>query len=179
MRGRKCLVNENMAVMTNVRSRWTGPPEFEDLRTWVDEPTLVRHLFETLDTVAHNSGADPSEDSLPVGGPRILLTILTYAYAVNLFASDDIERLIAVDPRLRYLTARTFPTAQQLRRFRRDRRVLLERSLGGLIHRAWESRFSKDLDRQAADADMDAQLTRAAQQRIDHAVLIDSMALDI
>jgi Transposase domain (DUF772) len=158
----------------------------EDLRAWLDEASLVRLVFEALHTVEeaeHRLGST----CLPPGPPRLLLTVLTYAYAIGLSGSEEIQRRIPADPQLRYLCAKTAPSASDLRGFRRRHRVLLLRSLSQLFKLAWISR-ARMLAWETAEwlspltdwskEDLQRLLDGAAERRIGDAVLADTMALD-
>ena len=113
----------------------------EDLRDWLDEAALVRLVFEALHTVEQDVEHLPSPKQLATGSPRLLLTLLTYSYGIGLYDSAAIERRIAVDPQLRYFSARTTPSANVLRGFRRYQRPFLQQSLSRLIQLAWNTRL--------------------------------------
>ena len=67
----------------------------DDLRQWLDARTLVGLVFDAVHTVLDQVADEPSP--LPVGNPRVLLTVLTYSYAIGLFASDETEAHVPTD----------------------------------------------------------------------------------
>ena len=158
----------------------------EDLREWMDESTLVHLLFEALHPVDPD-GLD-SAKGLPLGSPRILQTVLTYSYATGLYSSEEIERRILREVQLRYLAAKSCPSSNDLRRFRRLNRPYLQRSLSRLFLLAWEHLTPQSLaesdslllaDQAIALESVVRLFELDAQRRIDSAVLADTMALDV
>src|SRR5881296_3307471 len=65
--------------------------------------------------------------------PKTLLALLTYAYALGIYASTDIENMMRVDVNFRQLCGNEFPEWKVLRRFRRYNldavRACLEKTL--------------------------------------------------
>ncbi len=166
--------------MNQLKSHWPGLPEVPgDLRTWVQEPALVPMVFAAVQEI-QNPDAGRKHGPLPAGLPRVLLTTLTYAYGVGILASDEIELRTRTEAQFRYLSARMFLSAQQLRRFRRDHRPWVHLSLGRLMQRTWEARFcGLETWGDFGGPDLEAFFARAADERIHSAVLMDSMAMDI
>lgn len=166
--------------MNQMNFHWPGLPEVPgDLRTWVKEPEFVPLVFGAVQEVLDGE-ANGRLRLLPAGVPRVLLTTLTYAYGVGILTSDEIELRTRTEIQLRYLSARMFVSAQQLRRFRREHRPWVTLSLGRLMQRTWEARFTGvDAWGDFGGPDLEAFFTKAAEERINSAVLMDSMALDI
>jgi hypothetical protein len=158
----------------------------EDLRAWVEEPKLVRLTLEALETVQSSDVQAAENHALPLGLPRVLLTLLTYGYGIGLLSSDQLEAQIPHDPQLLYLAARACPTGSLLRQFRRHHRGLLLQSLSALLQLVWETHATCGGMEPPAPRKirLDAASTwptlfeRAAQWRIDQAILADTMALD-
>ncbi len=149
----------------------------DDLRQWIDARTLVSCVLEAVQaTVQVPDQALP--ETLPLGRPRMLLTILTYSYAVGLLGSDEIAHQIVVDPELGYLSAKSEPTPSELRHFRRYHRAMLQWSLSHLLERAWKARPDFSLSKCRDQGLIDRAAGQAAEQRINQAVLTDTMALD-
>jgi hypothetical protein len=68
---------------------------------------------------------------------KTLLSLLTYCYGVGIYNPADIERAIEHDPAGSYLAARTFPTGDALRQFRKDHRSLLSQSMVRFFEIVW------------------------------------------
>ena len=60
---------------------------------------------------------------------KILLTLLTYCYARRIYSAAEIESRTYNDPVVRYICARHYPTAAQIRNFRRDHKELVTQAL--------------------------------------------------
>jgi hypothetical protein len=174
------LVSNNKRFMVESRSLWPGLPEVPgDLRSWLPEPAFLQRVFESVEEVQNLSAMRPF-GTLAAGRPRVFLTTLTYAYGAGVLPSDEIELRIRTDPQLRYLSARTSPAAQELRKFRREHRVWVEQAVQRLIRRAWEAHTPEtDVSGDFGGPDLEAYFADAASERINRAVLLDSMALDV
>lgn len=72
------------------------------------------------------------EDGKPLAQ---LLTLYTYALARNWVGSEEIVARVPEDGCLRYLAGRPFPTAEGLRRFRRDHPALVRSAFAYLVSR--------------------------------------------
>ncbi len=120
-----------------------------------------------------------------------MLTALTYCYATNLYESADVERATTADPIVRYLCAGARCGRDDIRRFRRQHRELVTVCLARTLALASHSRLCLDDDLRLSDGRMEwwtldqpslghveSPFLRIAEQRVDHAVLLDSMALD-
>lgn len=121
-----------------------------------------------------------------------MLTILTYSYAVGIYASEEIEAAISSDPKLRYLSAGARPGRHDLRRFRRQSKRIIHQALTKVFQSAWEFTLRsvakiphtdfewRDLSRASEHSETESAFlfVQAAEDRIDQAVLWDSMALD-
>lgn len=152
----------------------------EDLREWIEPDVLVCLLFDAM-----HAGSDNRHVTL--GSQRTLLTLLTYGYGVGLLSSDEIERQVLADRHMIYLAARSCPSANDLRRFRRLQRAGIEMCLSKFIGSAVRYQQSKIQPERAWRAggaflphgqDLDQFFLAAAASRIDEAILLDSMALD-
>jgi hypothetical protein len=119
-----------------------------------------------------------------------LLALLTYAYALGVYASSDIEAMMRADRNFRHLCAGEFPRWQLLRRFRRANadaiRGCLEQTFkiiskadrnpdvySGVIRSEWIQMGN----RQGESWD-DVQTAAEAGERLERAVWIDNMAMD-
>lgn len=122
--------------------------------------------------------------------PRTLLALLTYAYALGVYASSEVEAMMRADANFRRLCGGEFPHEHALKRFRRANadaiRNCLEQTLKiiskgernqpvyvGVLRSAWK----RDGNQQGESWD-DVQIAAEATERVDRAIWIDSMALD-
>ena len=108
-------------------------------------------------------------------GPRTLLTLLSYCYARDIFASADVEDLLRRDAIFRQLCNNEFPDARLIRRFRRENREALQCCLAGVL-RAIGVKSQQAAPGHEMNQKEDAE--EEACRRIMKAVFIDSMALD-
>jgi hypothetical protein len=191
-------MNVNLMLM-NQRSRGTAGPELPprtalatlpaDLRQWVNESVLVGWVLELVADAleGHAPAASIVEDGPPAA---TMLTVLTYCYATARYGFDEIESATATDRTIHYLCAGHFVTSSTIRRFRRVHRVLLHACLTRLLRRAWRHRFGRtDLLEESnlpsarsmgsADDSFTYRLAAVAEQKIQQAILADSMALDV
>lgn len=106
-----------------------------NLTDWINPCDLVGVVLtvvQSVDDVKLESTADMSEARfLP---PRLMLTLLTYCYAVGMNGSREIQRQSQVDEALRYLCVRQHPKADFLRRFRNRNREALAGCLAAVLY---------------------------------------------
>ena len=148
----------------------------EDLRAWLSGRTLAGLVVEASQMVEH--GSTQSENDSISENKRVALHVLVYSYATGLFASEAIHKQIALDPLLVELAANSAPSADEFRRFRRNRRPLLLRTLARLLQLAWHGEFDSASPRVGADLETERVFERAAETRITQAALTDMIALD-
>jgi hypothetical protein len=152
----------------------------EDLRAWMGERELLKLAFEALHVLEEGSEMSPDAARPEPGAPRVLLTLLTYCYAAGIYSSDEIEAQVPNDPQLAYLCAKTLPLANRLRHFRRYHREFVVKSLSELLQLAWKSHPQNCGPLRAAHdtRQFESFFRRAAEQRVQEAILEDTMALD-
>jgi hypothetical protein len=122
--------------------------------------------------------------------PKTLLALLTYAYALGIYASSDIETMMRADINFRELCGHEFPRWKLLRRFRRSNidavRSCLAQTLkiilksdrnhnvcSGVVRSEWMrlgERQGESCDELLIDAEVN--------DRLERAIWIDSMAMD-
>src|SRR6267154_3709153 len=104
-----------------------------DLSAWVSRETLLDWIREELASVEHEQLASRST----------LFMLLSFAYAIGLFDSDEVARACHADPFLAQLCTneRNVPWAQEVREFRRKNRGALIPILKRLLIRAAEEHF--------------------------------------
>jgi hypothetical protein len=180
------------AMCTLTRERSIEDHALADVSRWFGKGALVSLILDVVSSV-DRPPAPTDEATRPEREPqpRWLLTVLTYCYATGLYESADVERATTADPVVSYLCAGTRPARNDIRRFRRQHRELVAVCLARTLALASHSRLCIDDDLWLADERMEwwrleqpsleyieSPFLRIAEQRIDHAVLLDSMALD-
>ncbi len=119
-------------------------------------------------------------------------TVTPLSLREAIYASEEIEARIAFDSKSRYWSAGARPTWQDLRRFRRQKRHFIHEALSRTLQAAWEFRLwtgTKMLPMESdgfdllvaidyADSERASRFAMTADDRINQAVLWDSMALD-
>jgi hypothetical protein len=145
---------------------WTGPRLAEAAR---------RAARRTMDS----SWAGLLDAPAAAGEPDDVLTLLTYCYLAGVFHSSDAARRPQHDEALAFLRGRGGFTPEELRRFRRrERRALNDALTHALLLLAGTG------GAEAAGAGPRLNFRRLepyyleAQDRIDRAIVLDSMALD-
>ncbi len=73
--------------------------------------------------------------------PEVLLSVLVFAYATQLYVSEEITSACHQDPVLRSLCRGKVPFAEELTHFRRTHRLLVENVLAQLLIRAVREKF--------------------------------------
>jgi transposase len=108
-----------------------------DLTEWIDAQTIRAWVNEEIDTLDWSNPELKKELALhPNLRPRELLTILSYAYAVGIYESEEISRLCTTDRTFRELSGKEVPSHRGLERFRRENRGLLKWILVQVFKRA-------------------------------------------
>jgi hypothetical protein len=169
----------------------TPGPLPTDLRRWVSEPVLVAWVLGIVADLISQHRQTP-ESPLSERHPPLptMLTVLTYCYVTGRYPSDEIEGAALTDRTVRYLCANHFVASTAVRRFRRVHRGLLRFCVLSLYRRAWHHRFGLtegasnlppgpgrgESQREAALSDLFA---TAAEEKIQHAILADTMAMDV
>lgn len=104
-----------------------APPPPADLRQWVEECQLIQLVLEAVQQTLPDGTQAVADVAAP--NARMLLTLLTYCYAADVLASEDVEWAAQNDPAVRYIGGSSPPDTNRLRRFRRANRALLEACL--------------------------------------------------
>ncbi len=112
-----------------------------DLGEWVDKSTLVRWIVEDIETL---DWENPELKELLQRRlnyqPRMLLQLLTYAYATGAFGADEVE-LAFYDKAFGPLGWNKPPNLRAIQRFRRENRGLIKWTLVQLLRRAVRSKI--------------------------------------
>jgi hypothetical protein len=152
-------VEERLSVPWNI-AEWV---DNETIRAWVEEeigaldwsnPEVIRFLEEN-----------------PNFRPRVLLTILAYAYSTGHYESDEISHLCATDAMLRAICGHPAPSKRALERFRRDNRGLLKSLLAQILKRALRAKYG--LNTAVLPPGLKHHLVELATERLDVARHMD------
>jgi hypothetical protein len=169
--------HERLSMFTTDHSLLEGMSLPEDLRQWLPERSLVHLALEAVQTVS---------ERLPRAGsnfqpfrPPMMLTLLSYCYAVGLSGSTDIERMAETDSTVRYICAGARPDWLTIQRFRRQNVELLRECLACLLHKAWLLKTGGELIMGGIGSTLAKEIDRAVQDRIDTAIILDAAANDV
>ena len=183
-----------MEVTIPERARRPADPRGTDLPLALARPLERLDLASSvLDAVGRVNPRALQPVASPDAGaafqPRVLLAILTYCYARGIYASEDVEAFLREDELFRLLCGNEFPDERTLRRFRRHNREALQASLEATCARVLAHPPDRVTGGDGAssagerlpinDRTVDPrQIAEHAAQRIEQAILMDSMAGD-
>jgi len=172
-----------MLTLNHSLNRTETRPVPEDLRQWLEPRDLACLTLEaSAELGAKVFQTVPLATLTPEKRPQMLLSLLTYCYAIGLYGSQTIEASIDQDWTLRYLTANGLPDARILKAFRRQWRPILQQSLIRLLISAYLHHVG---ERQLGAMDPAVkelvinQIVLAAEERINLAITLDCMEADI
>jgi hypothetical protein len=147
-----------------------------DLSEWMDRKRLLQSLVEDIDTL------DWSNPELieflrqhPEYQPKMLLQLLTYAYATGTFESERVEVIYNEEETFRSLNWRVPLRVTCIKRFRRENRGLLKWSLVQVLQKAFQKRF--ELGDRLLPAGLKRLLIENASERLDLARHLDQAEL--
>src|SRR5213078_1198729 len=112
------------------------------LSEWVAPATLVAWVKELVENIDRNQ-PEGKEFFPPTSDSRRkeLLHVVLYAYATQVYGSQEIAEACHTDPVLETLCNRQPPFSRDLEHFRRTHRTLLESLLGQIFLRAVSEKF--------------------------------------
>lgn len=139
-----------------------------DLAEWHGAVRLTHLTLEAVQGVDAPLTEFRLAPDRPGHGFRMLLTLLTYAYARGAAGSEEVQERCRTDLDFRYLSTTEFPEAGTLRRFRQREWARLQASLSGVLRLT--------VGGPGEDSDFDAELEAA--RRLEAAAAADSLALD-
>jgi hypothetical protein len=156
-----------------------------DLRSLLEPKELASLAIEAVHRVKPGSSIFNHRGQL--FSESMLLTVLTFCYASQIYASSEIEEAVLENDIVRYLCARVFPEGDDLRHFRRGNADVIKRCLMELFALA-EAKFQIAHDRfptyatlsfeQMFGASRDWMFVAEAERRVTLAIQADSIALD-
>ena len=113
-----------------------------DLGDWIDKKILAEWVAEEIETLNwSNSELVVYLSANPAFRPKVMLRVLTYAYATGIFGSEEIARSCYEDEVLRAFCEKQAPRPITIKRFRRENRGLLKWCLTQLFKRAFRKQF--------------------------------------
>jgi hypothetical protein len=126
------------------------------------------------------------EHAAPAGQPNDLLVLVAYCYLQGIYHSMDVLRRLDSDEELEFMRNRVVVSPEQIRRFRREHRRALTDCLTHALVRVWRERNPAAPQEASTPGGDDCRMTFSflepfylqAQDRIDRAVIMDSMAAD-
>lgn len=180
-----------IAERTNISVRETGPIPGafpagfpEDLTDWTDSPALLRTVRSSGAHVCGNSWLNLVRDR-PMDHPADdLLVAVAYCYLQGIYNSVDVIRHLDSDEALGTVRGRLGVGPERIRRFRRDHRRALTDCLTRALLSLWRQRnpaaasSSDHLIRNRMNFDLLEPFYLEAKDRLERAVMVDSMALD-
>jgi len=169
-----------------------GPELFPRLGKWVVATAVAALVWDAVKRLA-------PKDLRPVAPPYAglafqpvnLLAILTYSYAVGVYGSQDIERMMREDAHFRKLCRNEFPNWRLLQRFRRHNNAAIRRCLAETFRLAWSFNPPSATDNlrillnsgpeRGIEEGVSVDGRRSEQEaadRVERAMWIDQMAMD-
>ena len=143
-----------------------------NIAEWVDAQTIRAWVGAEIDSL------DWSSTELvrflrenPNFRPRLLLTVLSYAYSTGNYESEEISHLCASDSELRALCGPNVPSTRALESFRRENRGLLKWVLVQILKRALSAKYG--LNPSVVPAGLKQHLAQLATERLDMARHMD------
>ena len=100
--------------------------------------------------------------------PKILLALLTYCYARDIYASTEIEDALRRDAQFRQLCQNEFPGARVIRRFRRENRTAMHDCLMRTLR--WQAEHNGECSACPASPTL---LEEEADRRLTLAMMLD------
>lgn len=157
-----------------------------DLAAWCGTEALFRIVQASAARACGDSWVNLLEDRAVARQGNDLLALISYCYLQGIYHSIDILRRLDTDPLLAPMGMRSGVRPEQIRRFRREHRRALTDCLTHSLVGLWR------LQTQGTDLDPGTGTLPShrlyfsflepfylqAQDRIDRAVVLDSMALD-
>ena len=123
-----------------------GPLDLpRDLREWIPEDKLSAWITEEIETLEKTSPSGVPEFATLAAAPRArsMLCVLVLAYATSTLQSDDIRQACHTKPAFRKLCGDQAPFREEVDRFRREHRAMLEEALFLVVIRTVKERFPK------------------------------------
>lgn len=113
-----------------------------DITEWIDRSALLGGIVEDIDALDwSNPELQEALRANPAFQPRLLLVLITYAYAMGVCESAELTELYYRDAALKKLFPVPPPSPTAINRFRRDHLGLLKWSINQALKRAFRAHF--------------------------------------
>lgn len=153
-----------------------------DLSQWSGRSALLRAVEDAAARACGDSWLNLVREESNSRGPDHLLILIAYGYLQGIYHSIDLLRRLDTDEHLAGLRGQIAVRPEQIRRFRREHRRRLTDCLTHALVTLWKQRHPAALETNLLADRIDFSFLEPfylhAQDRIDRAVLLDSMALD-
>jgi hypothetical protein len=117
----------------------------QDLTEWLGAALVMEWVEEEVERLEWNQpGVQAYLKQHPDYCPKMMLSLLGYAYATHVLGSEDIVTRCYSDTTFRLLSRGNAPTATEVMRFRRENRGLLRGILYGVFVRALKEHYGSD-----------------------------------
>ncbi len=152
-----------------------------ELNRWFNDQTLLKLALDAVQA-ADWTGSKPVFTGGQAFQPQMLATLLCFSYAAGFFGSQDIEWAIRHNRTARYICAHVYPDWLTLRRFRRNNHDKIDECLSSLLKQAWALKL-REAELEAGDVwpepIFEAEVSESARHRIELAVILDRITLDL
>jgi hypothetical protein len=122
-----------LTVLTDL-SEWVPPSRLKD---WIEQE--IERLNCDIPRITESSLQRLDDES------KMLLALLSFAYATRVFCLEEIVERCSSDAMYRLICEGNVPFVQELSNFRRRNRPLLERILAGVFLQAIRDKFDLDV----------------------------------
>jgi len=150
-----------------------------NLTRWASDRVLVRLVLDSVQTIRPTA----VRSFAPAGtNPQMMLTLLSYCYAVGIYGSQDIAWAARHNPTVRYICAHNYPDWQIIRWFRRRYRQQIKDCLASVIKQAWALKFDEAETDYGGygwfEADLSEEIRTMVEAKLEVAVMMDRVAVE-
>ena len=166
-----------MENFTNIKGSSSLRNPVPDLRRWCSTSDLVQLVLEAVADTNCRVGVvwGRSTDGQVLTAP-LMLSVIVYAYASGILASDDIALECQREPGLLYLCRLKLIDSGTLRHFRRGARETVKEALTQVLIAVYQKQTKSGTKLPAGTFEI---WMKAAEDRIAMATRLDSYALDV
>ena len=146
-----------------------------DLTEWIEKDRLLRWVTEEVEAMDWDNPALAKYlKTHPEYRPKTLMSLLIFAYATGVYASEDIAEQCLSNADFRSICAPVAPSAQEIAAFRKENRGLLKWCLDEMLKRALREHLQLGAD--MIPAGLRRQINDATITRLDMARYLDGAA---
>lgn len=114
------------------------PPSYADFLGESHEAVILNEFVRELDMTALKNSYNNTSGGRAAYHPRMLVTLLVYAYMNGIFSSRKITKSLRQDLAFMYLAGNSQPDFRTLARFRKEKGVFLEEIFAHVVRKAKE-----------------------------------------